>query len=337
MITESQFANINPKSIPPLGGHTADGSALLYTYAITPTLYAILGASFPYTSLNNLNIRPNTFGTISIRLSLPSGSTIIDKEFAVKDNVILRKSDWVYFRLYHAGHPLERNLITDCTDSWEQLLTPYTASNDQIYRHCSSLTYFNPDVQGSVNFANSDDNPLLSNATVLRNGSNIYEVNRYRDAVIPTNLSAILNNTATQAAVQDSNYTDTAWTNARYEGTENSTEDLVFSGSLVPEPPALSIKPFKAEVFELTADITTITTASKAERNIETLYFRPALNSSSFSYNYSTATTASYPSSGQSEVVYREDNNRLVRLANKKFYVVENSAVLTTDESGTAS
>lgn len=353
-MTEQQFINIDPTQLPLPDGNTG-GHGLMFcdfTSGVgSQTLVErVVGISYPYTSLNDVNIYQTTYGVTHLTIDIPvdsgslSGVQIMQKDFIVTGTV--RRPSWVYLRLQETVESASQRpkistyseLGADCEDMF------ISASNDPfpntVHLFCSSSTIFEPFV--STNFENSDNNPLLSNATVLRKAKDIYEVNRYEDALIPTNLDAIIDQTATLANLQDSNYTDTGWTNARYEGTENNIKDLDFRSGpnpyLSPEPPAFGVKPFKAEVFELTATAATMESASKSERTVETLYFSPTLTKASGEYTYnhaSTAYTGSYPASNLNHIVYREDNKRLVRLSNRKFIAIEEGTAHTTDESGT--
>lgn len=352
-MTEQQFINIDPTQLPLPDGNTG-GHGLMFCDFVTGSgsqilVEKVVGISYPYTSLNDVNIYQTTYGVTHLTIDIPvySGSLssvgIAQKEYEVIGTV--RRPSWVYLRLEEtdSSAALENiSIYSELGASCEDMFV--TASNDQfpntVHLFCSSSTIFEPFV--TTNFENSDNNPLLSNATVLRKAKDIYEVNRYEDALIPTNLDAIIDQTATLANLQDSNYTDTGWTNARYEGSENTIKDLDFRSGpnpyLSPEPPAFGVKPFKAEVFELTATVATMESASKSERTVETLYFSPTLTKASGEYSYnhaSTAYTGSYPASNLNHIVYREDNKRLVRLSNRKFIAIEEGRAHTTDESGT--
>lgn len=362
-MTEQQFININPKTIPNGIGTTTLGNCLMYYDPVNigfNTVWRPLGLSFAYTSLNNINIYNSSYGTTNLSLYLPvfnitstqpwTGSHSVEEiHFSIE--ALVRRAEWVYFKVtaqnltFTSDPNATKNTWIDptpglCSTHFSSFIQDDAGTVNELFLFCSASANIEPFVE--ENFDNSDNNPLLSNATYLRRDSKVYEVNRYEDALVPTNIEAILSDTANPAAVQQSNYTTAGWTNARYEGSINTTKDQRYNTSKFgtqfeinsPEPPALSIKPFEAEVFDLTADTATMTTASKAERNIETLYFRPALTSGSSGYVYNTPTTASYPTVASSEIVYRQDSGRLIRLAKKKFFIIENSAVLTTNETG---
>lgn len=88
----------------------------------------------------------------------------------------------------------------------------------------------------------SDYNPLISNALDNRTSTYVQQSDRIGSKVRPTNLEEILAGSATLAQIQDSNYSSTGWSNARYEGTSTSAED--YKGV----PSVITARTFTAEV-----------------------------------------------------------------------------------------
>ena len=87
----------------------------------------------------------------------------------------------------------------------------------------------------------SDFNPLISNALQNRTSTYIQQSDRVGSGVSPTNLPEILQETATPAQIQDSNYSSTGWSNARYIG--SSTDAQNYKGI----PPAITARTFVGE------------------------------------------------------------------------------------------
>jgi len=87
----------------------------------------------------------------------------------------------------------------------------------------------------------SDFNPLISNALANRASSYIQQSDRVGSGVNPTNLQEILSGSATKAQIQDSNYSATGWSNARYVG--STTDAQSYKGI----PPAITAKIFVGE------------------------------------------------------------------------------------------
>jgi len=86
----------------------------------------------------------------------------------------------------------------------------------------SSLLNITPD---TINFANSDDNAIINNATIPQY-STIYQDIDYSTGLVPTNFNLLVSGNATYAVVQDSNYTATGWSNSRYKGTKIWSTDF---------------------------------------------------------------------------------------------------------------
>jgi hypothetical protein len=87
-------------------------------------------------------------------------------------------------------------------------------------------------------FVNSDYNPLLNNTTNpgisntfenyegLRQSKIFYDVDFNSGILTASNFTAIINESAIKAPVQDSNYTNTGWLNSRYYGTRITSVDF---------------------------------------------------------------------------------------------------------------
>jgi hypothetical protein len=75
------------------------------------------------------------------------------------------------------------------------------------------------------NFYVSEYNVLAGNAVIPRYSALYMDVDYTTNTIRPSNLASIISGSATRAAVQDSNYTDTGWINARYNGTKVSSID----------------------------------------------------------------------------------------------------------------
>jgi hypothetical protein len=99
-----------------------------------------------------------------------------------------------------------------------------------------------------VQFGFSEFNPLISNASIGRKSNIIMQSDRLEQTVLPANINALLSESAVKASVQDSLYTDTGWTNARYIGSETSAAE---SAGI---PPSITGRSFTGEVFSSDSD-----------------------------------------------------------------------------------
>lgn len=120
-------------------------------------------------------------------------------------------------------------------------------------------------------FSISDYNATYNSSTVDRTSDFIVESDRAESKTLPTNLNSILTNKARPAAVQDSNYTSTGWSNARYNGTKTSTD--TFGGI---EPGIIGIS-FEGSQYSYEITDLAIYAIPVANRTIKTYFFTPGV------------------------------------------------------------
>ena len=122
-----------------------------------------------------------------------------------------------------------------------ELTTNAQEQNFQTQQPNITDVAFLPHVQ-TEKYEYSDFNPLISNA--LENRKSIYtqQSDRVGSNTNPTNLRELVQETATPAQIQDSNYTSTGWSNARYIG--SATDAQTYKGI----PPAITARTFQGEV-----------------------------------------------------------------------------------------
>jgi hypothetical protein len=111
----------------------------------------------------------------------------------------------------------------------------------------------------------NDYNPIISNAVANRQSTFHQQVDRTISGVQPVNFADILESTAVPAQVQDSNYTSTGWSNARYGGTTTSAE--TYRGVL----PAATGRTFPGEVYSSTVADSLICSRSLSDRTLTEL------------------------------------------------------------------
>lgn len=129
-------------------------------------------------------------------------------------------------------------------------VTPYiigAITNDVFITPNADIT-FTPAIDVNE-FFDSPYNVLQGSVNEARKSLYIMLSDRYKVGTVdlpgytgPTNINQLLSGSATRADVQDSLYSDTGWTNARYEGTEQ-----IYTGNNV--PPAATGKVFLAAEF----------------------------------------------------------------------------------------
>lgn len=138
-------------------------------------------------------------------------------------------------------------------------VVPYeigTITNDIFIIPNANIT-FTPAID-SNEFYDSSYNVLYGTVDEARKSLYIMLSDRYKVGTIdlpgytgPTNINQLLSGSATKADVQDSLYSDTGWTNARYEGTEQTYTGINVS-------PAATGKPFSAAEYPISASINQI-------------------------------------------------------------------------------
>ena len=117
--------------------------------------------------------------------------------------------------------------------------TSFTRSINEI-QEVTDVTFY-PFVQ-DAKYDYNDYNPLISNALNNRTSTLAQQSDRQGSSTNPTNLIDLLTGSATPAQIQDSNYSLTGWSNARYRGTATNAQN--YKGI----PPAITVSPFQGEV-----------------------------------------------------------------------------------------
>lgn len=118
---------------------------------------------------------------------------------------------------------------------------------------------------GDILFENSNYNPFIGDTQELRQSKIIFKADRGESAVIPTNFGSILDGTATYANIQDSNYSITGWSNARYNGTKTSVSNYGVT-------PVLIGRTVQGEVNTTGSAKLTICSRSLADRVVEPIF-----------------------------------------------------------------
>jgi hypothetical protein len=307
--------------------------------------YSIVGLTIGFSSLNNVKLEDTLQQIKTITFKVGSDRIV------VKVLSVSKLTDYFYLQT----EPAVFESMPGTTDSSG---TP-TDFNVEV----SFTDYL------SGNFTNSDFNVLLGNALELKTSKGALQVDRNTDSANPSNLFAIITETASPAEIQYSNYTTTGWTNARYEGSVNNPvqeRDL----------PAQSYIMFEGGVHPLDGDTNTLLALGSGDPEKTKLYFniesRPtdyipsgsalitgstfplvkgsqlaerlnSQNKRSSAFGSTTVmeldssiiydnNTAVYGGS----IIFKEDGNKLVRVVSSKIHAVEKGSVYTTDEFGIA-
>jgi len=84
---------------------------------------------------------------------------------------------------------------------------------------------FEPNIT-TVDYYNSDYNPLINNAVDSRQNSLYQDIDYSQGSLVPVNFQQLLTGSATLATVQDSNYTSARHIIPRYEGSKSTSQQL---------------------------------------------------------------------------------------------------------------
>ena len=85
------------------------------------------------------------------------------------------------------------------------------------------LININPEVE---QFEWSDYNAVFGNVDIAQYSQTFMQVDYNNGTIIPTNFELLYSGSATRASIQDSNYTQRGWSNGRYNGSRNSSQDF---------------------------------------------------------------------------------------------------------------
>ena len=191
----------------------------------------------------------------------------------------------------------------------------------------------------TANFNNNDYNPLINNSEGSKRNVVAKQVDRNASQTIPTNLEAIIANSANPAELQNCSYTKIGIISSRYVGSKSTGAgpsyelnkekhtNFVLSNLIAGNRPALAFKSFNSSIHNADADTTTIIGIQLADRELTEVYFDSVKE-----YTGSSVTYPNFPSVGR--YLYSSEGNKLIRLVNSKIYSIDKGQVYTTDEFG---
>jgi hypothetical protein len=222
--------------------------------------YTILGITIPTLDANQVNITP--FLDQVQELTIPIEIAGIQQDITLVVNT----------REVHST--LNGNFYFFLVDPY--LVTSITVPSFIGINASVSLT---PAIDGNI-FNESPYNILQGLAENIRKSNYIMFSDRYKVGTLalpaytgPTNIDALLSGSAEKADVQDSLYSDTGWTNARYEGTKTNNTDYRIDS-------AVSGKIFSAAEYPLLYDTTQIAYQVSQSLVIYSDYFYTGLGDS---------------------------------------------------------
>lgn len=333
-MTELEFINIDP------GANAVDNINVFYSSSVYSGLsiadltkpVAITGMTIPFKYVaNNIDIQQTILQAENITFKYSgAGNSSGVKNITATILERVRRSTYFFIRL----QPVILDPVDYTANSVQlgnsQSLVPSPTSDPQYtyvkYFQIPSEIIFNPYI--STVFNNSPDNPLLSNATVLRKANYVQKVDRNEDPIEPTNLSQILLNQASAAEIQDSNYTSAGIINARYVGSK------LDSGSVPGNDPALSLVSIRASLHPSGSSFTKVRGINLSDRQVQQVYFTPQVtNTIAGGKNRTYSGNKSFPT--LPNLLYLEEGNRFVRISNRDIYSIDEDKMHSTNNLGT--
>ena len=190
-------------------------------------------------------------------------------------------------------------------------------------------------------YFNSDYNPFQGSAQTLLLNSVVQVVDRSTSQAQPTNLDALLSQTAQRAQIPDSKYETAGLISGKYLGAKltNATTNFTASKEALTRhvletgvsgsEPALSFKVFEGSVHSSDADTNTIKGLSDSDRTKIEVYFNSYRQLSG-----SILTFPNFPLAGNILYVEVEGSKDLRKAVDAKVYSIEKNRVYITDEDG---
>ena len=151
-------------------------------------------------------------------------------------------------------------------DSWYYFEVEPISYTGNTVAACT-LALFLP-FENALNFKNTDYNILFNNIEDNRKSDFIYDVDREKSAIVPTNINNILSSNALPAAFQDSNYSSLANSTGRYIGSKTNITSYGIEA-------ALSGTAFVGASYSLDTDPQYICSQSTADKTLEEFIFAP--------------------------------------------------------------
>lgn len=314
-MTLQEFIETRPQSF-----GTGNGN-LLYSSSVsgsedTPVApFTLQGLTLPFLSQEGIDSSAAYKEVNEIKFSYPTGT--------VTAVITGRQKRNQYF--YFTFEPVVVNQLPTSIDSGGNTIEE---DSEFVFVPYTTLT-----------FNNNDYNPLINNSEGSKRNAKTRKVDRFADAVNPTNIQAIISQSAEFAEIQNCSYTKIGLINSRYNGTKATpagpiTEynkqlfvTRVVSNTISGNSPAQSYKGFQGSTHPSDADTTTIKAIAQSDRELKQVYFNSVISGS-----HPNKIFPNFPSSGS--YLYTEDGNILVRLVNSKVYSIDKGQVFTTNELG---
>ena len=296
-MTELEFIDTNPTNYGQGNANLLISSSVSGSELVPIPPFHIQGITVPFKSLDNVDAETALGEVNSINFEFTEG--------VVNANITAKRKKGGYFFMR------VQDFVVNT------LPTTFDTAGNHLYE--DSAFVFLPYVAES--FTNNDFNPLQGEAQELSTATLIQVVDRISSQKTPTNLPAIITQTAEPAQLQDCNYTKIGVINGRYNGTKLN------SGSIFGDDPALVLREFEGSRHVTTADNASILALDDTSRKVENIFFTPHISGSGLG-----TALSSFPI--VDDFLYGEEDNRFVKIVTSKVYAIDKGSIITTDEVG---
>jgi hypothetical protein len=185
----------------------------IYTFGNSPNIPVrfIVSSSVTGSTTGNvlISIISNLQGTLS-SFSKALGGSPYEQLITGSYNVVAQENEQLYLNITNTS-------LNNITFTGSFFVTQSTAPQTGI----SDLVVLQPFID--ADFAASEYNVLEGNAIEARINPFYMDVDYSTNALRAVNIEQILSGSATRATVQQSNYTETGWVNARYNGSKTNS------------------------------------------------------------------------------------------------------------------
>jgi hypothetical protein len=227
------FSNFINSSITTLMGYDAgtlgntlgyfDSSSGIFTLQNTPNIPLHITASIPIDKLGSptgdvkISIVSERNGIKTLLHDTSFNAASVPLTLTLTSSFIPLNGDQIYIQKGSYGGTGGTLAVTTASILITQSISPTASVQDSII--------LEPYIT-QPNFYNSDQNALLNNAFENRLSTLYQDVDYSTGLLVPTNFNALIDGTATKAAVQDSNYTTKRHIIPRYEGSKSTSQFL---------------------------------------------------------------------------------------------------------------
>jgi len=258
------------------------------------------------------NTAPELLQTGSIQLNIIEDQKQFYSIPTASDETSL---DFFYFPVQPVG--LDQGLLRQTSDSPSNPIDEFTEEVQDQY--LSASVVFEP-FTTDLNFGFSEFNSTINNVVDSRISSTIVQSDRDTENISPSNFGSIISGSATSAQIQDSLYSDTGWSNARYYG--STTDSDSFNQVL----PTINGTSFQGQVFSSGSIDSAICSIDSSNRAIDQFFYTGK--------ETELPATGSDFNSGSLIVKFVDNISKVEAATDSKIWIQQTNSVAKTNQLG---